>query len=43
MLDDVHCTGRENKLLACRSAPILRVSGNCDHTLDAGVRCEGTY
>ena len=41
MLDNVQCTGRENKLLACSSAPILRVSSNCDHSRDAGVRCEG--
>ena len=41
MLDDVQCTGSENKLLACRSAPILRVSSNCDHSDDVGVRCEG--
>ena len=41
VLDDVQCTGWENKLLACSSAPILHVSSNCDHTLDAGVRCEG--
>ena len=41
MLDDVQCTGRENKLLACSSPPILRVSSNCDHSRDAGVRCEG--
>ena len=41
MLDDVQCTGSENQLLACSSAPILRVSGNCDHSRDAGVRCEG--
>ena len=43
VLDDVQCTGSENKLLVCSSAPILQVSSNCDHTLDAGVRCEGTY
>ena len=41
MLDDVQCTGRENQLLVCSSAPILRVSSNCDHSDDAGVRCEG--
>ena len=41
VLDDVQCTGRENKLLACSSAPILRISSNCDHSDDAGVRCEG--
>ena len=41
VLDDVQCTGSENKLLACISAPILRVSSNCDDSNDAGVRCEG--
>ena len=41
VLDDVQCTGSENKLLACNSAPILRVSSNCDHSDDVGVRCEG--
>ena len=41
MLDDVQCTGGENKLLACSSASILSVSNNCDHSDDAGVRCEG--
>ena len=40
-LDDVQCTGSENKLLACRSAPMLHVSSNCDDSNDAGVRCEG--
>ena len=43
MLDDVQCTGSENKLLACSSAPILQVSSNCDHSLDAGARCDGIY
>ena len=41
VLDDVQCTGRENKLLACSSAIILEISSNCDHTDDAGMRCEG--
>ena len=41
VLDDVQCTGSENKLLACSSAPLLKVSSNCDHFDDAGVRCEG--
>ena len=41
MLDDVQCTGSENKLLGCSSAPILEISSNCDHSDDAGVRCEG--
>ena len=43
MLDDVQCSGSENQLLACTSAAILTVSGNCDHSDDAGVRCEGIY
>ena len=43
MLDDVQCSGSENQLLACTSAPILTVSSNCDHFNDAGVRCEGIY
>ena len=41
VLDDVQCTGSENKLLACSSAPVLEISSNCDHSGDAGVRCEG--
>ena len=41
VLNDVQCTGSENKLLACRSSPLLKVSSNCDHSDDAGVRCEG--
>ena len=43
MLDDEQCTGRENKLLACISAPLLKVSSNCNHFDDAGVRCEGIH
>ena len=43
VLDDVQCTGWENKLLTCRSSPILHVSSNCDHSDDAGVRCEGNF
>ena len=43
MLDDVQCSGSENQLLSCTSAAILTVSGNCDHSDDAGVRCEGIY
>ena len=41
VLDDVQCTGSENKILACKSPPIFRISSNCDHSDDAGVRCEG--
>ena len=43
VLDDVQCSGRESQLLDCTSAPILTVSSNCDHSDDAGVRCEGLY
>ena len=43
VLDDVQCTGNEKKLLGCRSALILRASSNCDHSDDAGVRCEGIF
>lgn len=41
VLDDVQCSGSETQLLACSSAPILTVSSNCDHSDDAGARCEG--
>ena len=41
VLDDVQCTSSENKLLACRTPPILKISSNCDHSDDAVVRCEG--
>lgn len=40
-LDDVQCSGTENQLLACSSAPIFTVSSNCGHDDDAGVICEG--
>ena len=43
VLDDVQCSGSENQLLDCTSAPLLTVSSNCDHSNDAGVRCEGIY
>ena len=41
VLDDVRCSGSEDRLLTCTSAPILFVSSSCDHSDDAGVRCEG--
>ena len=41
VLDDVQCSGSENQLLVCQSAPILTVSSNCGHDDDAGVICEG--
>ncbi|XP_060086246.1 deleted in malignant brain tumors 1 protein-like [Ylistrum balloti] len=39
-LDNVHCTGLENTLDACRHNPYG--TNNCDHTEDVGVRCGGT-
>lgn len=38
-LDNVVCTGSEATLISCISNPIA--SHNCDHSEDAGVRCEG--
>ena len=43
VLDNVRCTGSENQLLSCSSATILDVSSSCDHSDDAGVRCEGIH
>ena len=40
LLDDVTCSGIESDLLSC-SHNGLGVH-NCDHSEDAGVRCEGT-
>ena len=39
-LDNVVCSGMESSLLQCRTNPIGQ--HNCDHSEDAGVRCEGT-
>ena len=41
LLDNVVCKGTESSLLGCRTNPIGQ--HNCDHSEDAGVRCEGTY
>ena len=38
-LDNVVCSGTESSLLECRTNPIGQ--HNCDHSEDAGVRCEG--
>ena len=38
-LDDVACTSNASKLLECSSRPIL--VHDCQHSADAGVRCEG--
>ena len=39
ILDNVVCQGTEASLLDCASNPIGE--HNCDHSEDAGVRCEG--
>jgi len=36
-LDDVSCTGRENRLVDCR----YTANHNCIHLEDAGVSCQG--
>ena len=38
ILDNVQCTGNEQRLIECTSSADL----NCDHSEDAGVQCEGT-
>ena len=40
LLDNVACSGSESSLISC-SYTVLG-SHNCDHTEDAGVRCENT-
>ena len=41
LLDNVVCRGTESSLLECNTNPIGQ--HNCDHSEDAGVRCEGMY
>ena len=38
LLDDLLCDGEENNLLECGK---FNGSHSCDHSEDAGVRCEG--
>ena len=38
-IDDVECSGRESSLLSCASNAIG--FHNCNHSEDAGVKCEG--
>ena len=40
LLDQLMCTGNENSLLDCAAGEEVG-SHNCDHSEDAGVRCEG--
>ena len=39
LLDNVECDGDELSLLTCQSNPIG--DDNCQHSEDAGVRCQG--
>ena len=41
LLDNVVCRGDELSLLECEHEPVGMT--NCDHSEDAGVRCEGTH
>ena len=43
VVDNVRCTGSEYQLLSCSSATIFDVSSSCEHSDDAGVRCEGIH
>ena len=40
LLDQLLCTGNESSLLDCAAGEEVG-SHNCDHSEDAGVRCEG--
>lgn len=40
LLDQLLCTGNESSLLDCIAGEVVG-SHNCDHSEDAGVRCEG--
>lgn len=43
LLDDLLCGGNEPNLLECTTildSPLF--SGNCDHSEDAGVKCNGS-
>ena len=41
LLDNLICEGHESSLLECVAIDQLGVH-NCEHSEDAGVRCEGT-
>ena len=42
ILDDCECRGDENNLLECpRRLDTSVFTTNCDHTEDAGVKCNG--
>ena len=43
LLDDLTCTGNEQTLLNCPNRINNALfSTDCDHSEDAGVRCQGT-
>ena len=39
LLDNVFCSGSESNLLQCNHQPLF--STDCNHSEDAGVKCEG--
>ena len=41
LLDNLMCNGSENTLLDCLTSDDYIELHNCDHSEDAGVRCEG--
>ena len=40
-LDNLYCRGTESRLIDCSHSGIG--VHNCDHSADAGLRCQGTY
>jgi len=40
-LDNLYCTGRESRLIDCSHSGVG--IHNCDHSADAGVRCQGIW
>ena len=41
-LDQLDCSGSEESLLDCPSGRPVGLH-QCDHTMDVGIRCQGTY
>ena len=41
LLDDIICSGSEANLLECSHPPLF--DHDCDHSEDAGVKCQGLY
>ena len=38
-IDELYCTGDEERLISCRYNPIGVLVHNCEHSDDAGVKC----